>query len=240
MSSKESAMNKKLPQHVAIIPDGNRRWARSQGKPVISGHERAINKTFPDLVNRGLELGIPYMTFWFFSTENWQRSPEEVQGLMTLFRTQLALRIDELAKKDVRFKVIGRLEDFDDDIQKKMRELIERTKDKKKMTLTWALSYGGRDEILRAVNKIWQKRGEKSAPCEISLAELEANLDTVGLPDPDLIIRTSNEQRLSGFMPWQSVYSEFYFAQKNFPEFSVVDFNEALTDYSNRGRRFGK
>ena len=230
-----------LPKHIAIICDGNRRWARAKGLPVFEGHRQATNKVFDKLVDHAAKRGIKYLTFWIFSTENWSRDKKEVEGLMNLFRWFFDNRINEFKKKNVRFNMIGNLEDFPPDIRKRIRDGMEKTKDCNKITVTLAMSYGGRDELARAMRKIAKKveAGEVEIK-QINPQLISDNLDTVGIPDPELIIRTSHEQRLSGFLLWQSEYSEFYFPKFNFPDFTAEKFDEALEEFADRGRRFGK
>lgn len=232
--------NLQLPKHIAIICDGNRRWARFRNLPVFKGHEFAVNQTIEDLVNKGLELGIEYMTFWIFSTENWNRDKKEVEWLMNLFRKLFDQKIDQYSKKGVRVRHIGNKDGLAPDIQQKIDDGEERTKDNRKMTVVTALNYGGRDEIVRANRRMYEKiqNGEFSIDdlTEESFAQF---LDTADMPDPDLIIRTSGEQRLSGFMSWQMQYSELYFPEVPFPEFTGDELEKAIEVFQNRDRRFG-
>jgi undecaprenyl diphosphate synthase len=227
--------DKNIPKHVAIICDGNRRWAREHGLPVFEGHRRAVDKVFDELIDAAVEKGVKYLTFWIFSTENWQRDKKEVEGLMNLFRWFFDKRINEFKKKNVRFNMIGNLDHFEKDIQKRITDGMEKTKDCSKITVTLAMSYGGRDELTRAVNKIIDQGIKKVTPEIIS-----KNLDTDNIPDPEFIIRTSGENRMSGFLLWQSDYAEFYFPEYHFPEFDKKKFDEALAVFASRKRRFGK
>ncbi|NCN87752.1 MAG: di-trans,poly-cis-decaprenylcistransferase [Candidatus Pacebacteria bacterium] len=227
--------DKNIPKHVAIICDGNRRWAREHGLPIFEGHRRAVDKVFDELIDAAAEKGVKYLTFWIFSTENWQRDKQEVEGLMNLFRWFFDKRIKEFKQKNIRFNMIGNLDHFEKDIQKRIVDGMEKTKDCSKITVTLAMSYGGRDELTRAVNKIIDQGIEKVTPEIIS-----QNLDTSNIPDPEFIIRTSGENRMSGFLLWQSEYAEFYFPEYNFPEFDKNKFAEALEVYASRKRRFGK
>ncbi len=225
-----------IPSHIAIICDGNRRWARSHKLEVFKGHEHAVNKVFEPLIDHAAKLGIRYITFWIFSTENWQRDKKEVEGLMNLFRSFFDKQIEELHKKDVRVNMIGNILDFPEDIQKRIKKGIEDTKSNKKITVTLAMSYGGRDEIVRAMEKARRQKPK----AKITEDFVSSMLDTAGMPDPELIVRTSGEQRLSGFMLWQSEYSEFYFPEWHFPEFTPKRLDECVEELNRRKRRFGK
>jgi len=242
----------KIPRHVAIIMDGNRRWAKKRGLPTFMGHKRVVDGVLEPLVEHAADLGIEYLTFWTWSTENWNRSRFEVGAIMKLFRLALKKYGQKLVKKGARIRVIGNLEGFPKDIREGVEELVEESAKNKKITLVFALNYGGRDEILRAINKLLEdkskipptasqfRRAGKNQKLKITEKELEKYLDTVGMPDPDLIIRTGGEQRLSGFMPWQSVYSEFYFPETLMPDFASEELDRAIEEYQRRNRRFGK
>ncbi len=219
----------KIPKHVGIIMDGNRRWAKKRGLTAIAGHAMAVDKVAEDLSERAGELGVEYLTLWAFSTENWDRDKQEVAGIMKLFRKALSSKIEKFVEQGAKLQMIGDMSRFDEDIQEGMKKAEEASKNNTKITVTFALNYGGRDEILRAVEKS-RENGES----------LENNLDTVGMPDPDLIIRTGGEKRLSGFLTWQSVYAELYFTDLLFPDFSPAEFDKALEEYERRQRRFGK
>ena len=229
-----------IPKHVAIICDGNRRWAKSKGLPAFEGHRRAVDKVFDELIEAAVDKGVKYLTFWIFSTENWQRDKEEVKGLMKLFRWFFDNRINEFKKKNVRFNMIGNLDHFEDDIQKRIKDGMEKTKECNKITVTLAMSYGGRDELTRAMQKINDKIEMGDIKGKITSELISNNLDTANIPDPEFIIRTSGEHRMSGFLMWQSEYSEFYFPQYHFPEFDKEKFDEAIDVFSSRKRRFGK
>jgi len=218
-----------IPKHVAIIMDGNRRWARQHGLSVIKGHRKVAEEMIERLADFAIIKGINHLTLWAFSTENWQRSQEEVTGIMDLFRETFATSAERLHKKEVRVAVIGDLSRFPKDIQNGVNFWIKETKNNKKLIVTFALNYGGRDEIQRAV-KIGQENFEQF-------------LDTkkmIDLPDPDLLIRPGGEKRLSGFLTWQTVYSELYFTDVLMPDFDEQEFDKALKDYGLRQRRFGK
>lgn len=227
--------------HLAIVCDGNRRWAKEHNLPPFEGHKRAVEQVFDELIEASSARGIKYLTFWIFSTENWQRDKLEVEGLMNLFRWFFDKRINEFKKKNIRFKMIGNLEHFATDIQKRIVDGMEMTKDCDKITVTLAMSYGGRDELVRAVKKIAnQVKSDVLDPQIIDAKTIAVNLDTIDVPDPDLIVRTSGEQRLSGFLLWQCEYSELYFPSWHFPEFDAKKLDECLEVFSQRKRRFGK
>lgn len=235
------------PTHVAIIMDGNRRWATSRGLAAVMGHDKAVRDVIEPIVDRAIELGIKFLTFWAFSTENWKRDKTEIQALMRLFREGLDKLGSKLHQKGVRLNIIGEMEKFPDDIQKKAARYVESSRGNKKITVSFALNYGGRDEILRAIRKLLTEI-LKGPTLQISRSDLEKLiseqsfarfLDTAGLLDPDLIIRTGGEMRLSGYFPWQSVYSELYFTNTLWPDFTPAEFDKAIADYENRERRFG-
>lgn len=221
------------PQHIAIIMDGNRRWARKLGLPVLSGHQKVADEVLEPLVEHAAKCGVRFITFWAFSTENWQREKSEVEGIMRIFRHVIGKRWQRLHEKGVRVRVIGDMSKFAPDIQDSLRKVIEQTKDNKKITAIFALNYGGRDEIVRAIHKLDRTKTIKES-------DLAAVLDTAGIPDPELIIRTGGEQRLSGFLLWQSEYSELYFPSFYMPEFTPEKLDEAIEEYASRQRRFGK
>lgn len=226
-----------LLKHVAIIMDGNRRWARKHGLPVVMGHKKVVEERVEELINHAGKLGIPFITFWAFSTENWEREADEVSGIMNLFRWAFEHKAKKLVEQGARLRVIGDISRFDADLQQGMKKWMEESKSNENITVTFALNYGGRDEILRAIHKI-QLSNDKLQ--KITEQEFNMYLDTAGMPDPDLIIRTSGEQRLSGFMPWQSVYSEFYFTEKLMPDFGKEELDRAMEEYARRERRRGR
>ena len=231
-----------LPEHIAIIMDGNRRWAARNRLKAIDGHNYVVEKILEPLVAECAELGIPYLTLWAFSTENWTREKQEVDGIMRVFRKALDHKIEELMEKGVRFKIIGCIEAFPEDICSKLKMIVLKSAANKKITVNLALNYGGRDEIVRAVKKTIETLSlQDKSHDEPTLVKslLESSLDTFGQPDPDLIIRTGGVQRLSGFMSWQSAYSELYFTDILMPEFSVPQLHQALEDFGKRERRFG-
>lgn len=224
-----------LPQHIGIIMDGNRRWARQHKLAALQGHEYVANQVIEPLVDRCIELAIPFITLWAFSTENWRRDQQEVAGLMNLFRQAFSKNAARLHQKGVRLRAIGDLSRFPADIQKNIAEWVETSRDNDKVTVTFALNYGGRDEILRAMEKVATEKNSQSWSEE----DISQALDTAGIPDPDLIIRPGGEQRLSGFLTWQSIYSELYFTDVLMPDFSPAELDKALADFSHRQRRFG-
>ncbi len=224
-----------VPAHIAIIMDGNRRWAREHRLPVLEGHRRVTDKILEPLIEHAADRGVNYMTFWAWSTENWQRDRREVTGVMRLFRHVIKKRWQRLREKGVRVRAIGDLSKFPIDIKKALEDVVEQTKDNKKITAVFALNYGGRDEIIRAIKKVISDKRKV-----ISEKEFLGYLDTVEIPDPELVIRTGGEQRLSGFLPWQSVYSEFYFPAWYMPEFTPQRLDEAIAEFGRRKRRFGK
>lgn len=229
----------KMPDHIGIIMDGNRRWAKAMGKPAGFGHKQGA-KALENIVRYANKIGLKYLTVFAFSTENWKRAEEEVNGLMMLLQTYL----DEYSKRadteNIRVKVIGDISALSEGMQKSIKKCIERTKDNTGVTFSIALNYGGRDEIVKATMKIAEeiKQG-KIEPTEIDEKIVEQHLYTAELPDLDLIIRTSGEIRLSGFLMWRSTYAEFYFIQKNWPDFTEQDLDDAIEEYSKRNRKFG-
>ena len=224
--------------HVAIIPDGNRRWAKKRGLLSFEGHRNAAQKVVPNLIKKAGELGIKYFTIWAMSTENFnKRSKLELNGLFTLMKILYKLRFKEIKKNGIKVKIIGDISKFPKDIQKLIEKVLTETAENKKATLIFALNYGGRDEIVRAINKISNIQYPIS---NLNTENFSQFLDTDGIPDPDLIIRTGGEKRLSGFLPWQSVYSELYFSNLYFPDFDKHELEKAIQDYSLRKRRFGR
>lgn len=230
-------MNRELltnvPQHIAIIMDGNRRWAKEHGLPVLAGHQKVADEILEPLVEHAAKRGIKYITFWAFSTENWQRDKNEIEGIMRIFRHVIHRRWARLHEKGVRVKVIGDLSKFASDIRTSLARVVEQTQNNTKITAVFALNYGGRDEIVRAIKKIPNTQ-------TITESEFSQYLDTAGIPDPELIVRTGGEERLSGFLLWQSEYSELYFPSWFMPEFTPDKLEEVLAQYYRRNRRFGK
>ncbi|MCA9369966.1 MAG: di-trans,poly-cis-decaprenylcistransferase [Pseudomonadales bacterium] len=220
-------------QHVAIIMDGNRRWARSRGLPGLKGHEYVVEERLEELCDACIEQGIAYVTMWAFSTENWSRDDAEIEGLMALFRRVCEEEFEALHNKGVQIRTIGNLDAFPPDITQSVTAWVEKTKKNSAITVIFALNYGGRDELVRAFEK---SNAQDLSPSEASIAQ---SLDTAGIPDPELIIRPGGQQRLSGFLPWQSVYSELYFTDVLMPDFDRYELKKALAEYSRRKRTFG-
>ncbi|MBI3954719.1 di-trans,poly-cis-decaprenylcistransferase [Candidatus Collierbacteria bacterium] len=222
--------------HVAIIMDGNRRWAKNQGLEAVAGHHRAAENVIEPLIDACVKRGIPYITFWAFSTENWKRDKEEISELFNIFRFALGTLAAKFIRQGAKLRILGDINRFPQDIAKKSLELINKSQKNNAITVTFALNYGGRDEILRAVKKMLT---DKIPPDTLTENLFSSYLDTTGIPDPDLIIRTGGERRLSGYLPWQSVYSELYFTPTLFPDFTPEELDKALSDYLTRDRRFG-
>jgi len=227
--------------HVAIICDGNRRWAKSKGWKPFQGHQYAVDNVFEDLITTAVKNNIKFITFWVFSTENWQRESTEVEGLLQLFRVFFDRKINSFDQKGIKFKMIGDSNKFPTDIQEKISAAQEKTKQNATITVSLAMNYGGRDEIIRATKKIAEDV-EKGLITSSSINdELFASyLDTDGMPDPEMIVRTSGDYRLSGFLPWQGVYSELFFVETPFPEFNGEKLSAVIEEFSSRQRRFGK
>jgi len=228
------------PQHVAIIMDGNGRWAKARGLPRVAGHRRGADAVRRVVRGAG-ELGIPVLTLFAFSTENWARPADEVADLMGLLRHYLRSELDELRKNGARLRVIGNREGLAADIVRDIADAEDMTAGNARIDVNICINYGSRDEILRATRRLAQRvaAGEISAD-GIDQKSFERELLTAGLPDPDLVIRTSGEQRLGGFLLWQSAHSEFYFCEAYWPDFRRVDFLRAIRAFSQRNRRFGK
>lgn len=220
---------KNIPHHLAIIIDGNRRWAKKKGLSSFGGHKKGFDNTVK-IGEYCHNIGIKILTLYCFSTENWKRSKKEVSYLMKLLSLGLDRHVKKSVEKGIKIKIIGQKEKLSKKLQEKIRKAEKVTKRNGNGILNLAISYGGRAEIIQAVQKIKGKITEK---------KLNDNLWTAGLPDPDLIIRTGGEKRLSNFLPWQSVYSELYFTNKFWPEFTEKDLDRALEDYAARRRRFG-
>ena len=222
--------------HIAIMMDGNRRWARARGLDPVKGHEYAANHTIEPLIEKCVELKIPYITFWAFSTENWKRDEKEVKGILDIFRVAFGTLALRFISRGAKLKLLGDMSRFPEDIAKKSFDMISKSSKNDKITVSFALNYGGRDEITRAIKKIVI---EKIPAEDINETVISDHLDTAGMPDPDLVIRTGGEQRLSGYLPWQSVYSELYFTPVFFPDFTPEELQKALDHFAVRDRRFG-
>ena len=228
-----------VPAHVAIILDGNGRWAKEKGMPRNYGHMQGA-KAVEDILVDARDLGIKYLTVYAFSTENWSRPEAEVSALMTILRNYLKTSIKKSMKNNVRCRVIGERAALSEDIQKAINELEDATKDNTGLTFTIAINYGSRDEITRAVRKVAEKvAAGELAPADITEQMIAQNLDTNFLPDPDLLIRTCNEQRISNYLLWQCAYTEFYYTPVAWPDFNKDELIKAIESYSGRTRKFG-
>ena len=234
MSLQEQIDLSKLPKHVAIIMDGSGRWAKKRMLPRIVGHNNGV-KTVRKIVEFAAKLNIQVLTLYAFSTENWQRPKDEVSGIMTLLKTYLKSELNTLIENQVSLRVSGDISKMSDDIQKELKDAMDKTKDLKGLVLNVALNYGSRQEILMACKSLIDK-GIKN-PTE---KDFEDCLYTRGLPDPDLLIRTSNEKRISNFLLWQIAYTEIYITDVLWPDFNEEEFCKAILDYQKRDRRFGK
>ncbi|HIZ81038.1 MAG TPA: isoprenyl transferase [Candidatus Mediterraneibacter pullistercoris] len=229
----------KVPQHIAIILDGNGRWAKSKGMPRNYGHAQG-SKNVERICEEAWRMGVKYLTVYAFSTENWNRPDGEVAALMKLLRNYMKTCLKTAEKNDMKIRVIGDIDPLDNDIKSRIRELEAATVNNGGLNFTIALNYGSRDEITRAAKKMAQDCAEgRLKPDEISESVFESYLDTHGVPDPDLMIRTSGEQRLSNYMLWQLAYAEFYFTDVPWPDFTKEELVKAIEEYNHRHRRFG-
>ncbi len=229
-----------MPQHVAIILDGNGRWAKSKGMPRNYGHVQGA-KTVEVICEEAYRMGIQYLTVYAFSTENWSRPKEEVDALMKLLRNYMKTCLSTAKKNRMCVRVLGDKTGLDEDIRKRIAQLEESTRDNDGLHFQIALNYGGRDEIVRAVKRMVEKanKGEISAE-DVTEQYLSDMLDTHGLPEPDLLIRTCNEQRISNFLLWQLAYTEFYFTPAAWPDFTKEELVKAVEAYNRRDRRYGR
>lgn len=228
-----------VPQHIAIILDGNGRWAKAKGMPRNYGHAQG-SKNVEKICEEAWRMGIKYLTVYAFSTENWNRPKAEVDALMTLLRNYMKTCLKTAAKNDMKIRVIGDKKPLDDDIKNRIEELEEATKNNGGLNFTIALNYGSRDEMIRAARKIGQDCAEgKLNPEEITEEVFSSYLDTAGIPDPDLLIRTSGEQRLSNYLLWQLAYTEFYFTDVPWPDFNKKELEKAIEQFNRRDRRYG-
>ena len=229
----------KVPQHIAIILDGNGRWAKSKGMPRNYGHAQG-SKNVERICEEAWRMGIKYLTVYAFSTENWNRPASEVSALMTLLRNYMKTCLKTAAKNDMKIRVIGDIEPLDDDIKNRIRDLESATVNNGGLNFTIALNYGSRDELIRAARKMARDCADgKLEADDIDESVFESYLDTHGIPDPDLMIRTSGEQRLSNYLLWQLAYSEFYFTDVPWPDFTKEELVKAIEEYNHRHRRFG-
>lgn len=238
-SKKSNELPSVLPEHIAIIMDGNGRWAKKRGLPRTAGHKRGANN-FRTIANYLNDIGVKYMTFYAFSTENWKRSKDEVDTIMELFKDYLNEALDRLNETNMRMIFIGDKSVLNDEIRALMERIETESAKNDGTVVNMAINYGGRQEITYACKEIAQKvKSGELNPEDISEDTISANIFTKGQPDPDLIIRPSGEYRLSNFLIWQSAYSEFWFDNVLWPDFTIKDMNRALNDYASRQRRFG-
>ncbi len=228
-----------IPSHIAIIMDGNGRWASQHHLPRLSGHE-AGRKSVKAVAQAAIDHGVRYLTLYAFSVENWQRPRDEVQGLMGLLRGVIREELNEMGKEGIRLRTIGRPQDLPEAVREELEGAIERTKENNRLDLILALSYGSRVEISEAMQAMGREvKAGKLDPEKITEETVSANLYTKGIPDPDLLIRTSGEMRISNFMLWQISYAEIYVTPVLWPDFGKDEFAKALADYAGRERRFG-
>ena len=229
-----------IPNHIAIILDGNGRWAKAKGMPRAYGHKQG-SKNVEDMCEIMDDIGVKYFTVYAFSTENWKRPDKEVTGIMTLLRNYLKTGIKRANKNNMRIRILGDIGRLDEDLQKSIKETEEATAGNTGLQFQMALNYGSRDEIRRGVTKIARRiAAGEIKPEDITEDMISDSLDTKGVPDPDLLIRTSGEQRLSNYLLWQCAYTEFYFTDKHWPDFDKDELMKAIENYNNRDRRYGK
>ena len=240
MSLKQQIDPQKLPWHVAIIMDGNGRWAKKKGFLRSIGHENGVD-ALRRIATSSAKLGIRYLTVYAFSSENWNRPRSEVNALMSLLVSSLKKELKTLTENEIRLKAIGKIENLPGKCQNELNEVILKTAGFEKMTLSLALSYGSKEELTDATRQIAQEIAEgRIKPEDIDESLIEQHLYTSGMPDPDLLIRTGGEKRVSNYLLWQIAYSEFYFSPKLWPDFDDEDLYEAILSYQDRERRFGK
>jgi undecaprenyl diphosphate synthase len=235
MAKKSTASRPRIPIHVAIIMDGNGRWALSRGLPRLAGH-RAGTENLRRIITACVEFGVKYLTIYAFSTENWGRPREEVEGLMHILEDVIDRELEELNQEGVQLRHIGRLERLNPTLQEKVLEAIDLTKGNDRLVLNVAFNYGGRDEIVYAIQKMIT---DGIRPEKVTSDLIGTYLFTAGVPDPDLIIRTSGELRVSNFLIWQGAYSEWYVTSVYWPDFNKEEFRKALDTYASRDRRYG-
>jgi undecaprenyl diphosphate synthase len=238
LKDKEHIDLQHLPSHVAIIMDGNGRWAKKRGLPRIVGHEYGV-RSVREITEAAAELGVPYLTLYTFSKENWNRPAIEISGLMGLLVRTIRKEINTLIEKNIRLQTIGDIQSLPADVYRELLEAIEKTKNNSRMTLILALNYSARWDILNAVKTAIKNSGEVS-PENITEETFKQYLSTKEWPDPEFIIRTSGEFRISNFLLWEAAYAELFFSPVFWPEFSKKHFYDAIADYQNRERRFGK
>ncbi|RKD24689.1 isoprenyl transferase [Ammoniphilus oxalaticus] len=229
----------KIPSHIAIIMDGNGRWARKRGLPRVAGH-RAGMRTVREITRAASDLGVKYLTLYAFSTENWKRPKDEVEFLMRLPQEYLLTELEELIEQNVQVRMLGKQEQLPNDTLDAVYQAQERTKENTGLILNFALNYGSRDELLHAIQQIASEAQSGNLnPEDITAQALNRFLYTAGMPDPDLLIRTSGELRLSNFMLWQLAYAEMFFCEVLWPDFSKEEFYKAISEYQHRNRRYG-
>ena len=228
----------KLPKHIAVIMDGNGRWAGLRGLPRVAGH-RAGMESVREIVETSAKLGLEVVTLYAFSVENWKRPRSEVRTLMNLLKEYVRRELDSIRESNIRFRVIGRTLDLQPSVQTVLRQAEDNTKDNSGMLLQVALNYSGRAELVDAMNRIIAERGEKESHNPVTEEQLSEYLYTAGIPDPDLLIRTSGEMRISNFLLWQIAYSEIYITSTLWPDFRRKDLLEAIVEFQRRNRRYG-
>lgn len=234
-SEMDSADLNNVPRHVAIIMDGNGRWAKARGLPRVAGH-RAGTENLRTIIRASAKLGIEYLTLYAFSTENWSRPRSEITGLMHILSDVIDREMEALHEEGARLIHIGHLEGLSPALQEKVKQAMELTRDNRRITIVLAFNYGGRDEIIHAVR---QMLADQVSPDNVDETLISNYMFTAGIPDPDLVIRTSGEQRTSNFLVWQSVYAEWYFPKVYWPDFNEEELRKAVEDYAQRERRFG-
>lgn len=231
--------DQKIPRHVAIVMDGNGRWAKARRLPAIAGHRAGATAT-QNIVRRAAERGVEYVTLYTFSVENWRREAQWIDDFMGLIRWYFGSHVEELMKNNVRIRAVGDLSPFPQDVQKLMHDIIQKTANNKGITVNLALGHSGRDDIRRAVQKIAARvKAGDLQPQDIDEACISEHLDTAGMPDPDLFIRTSGELRISNFLLWNISYTECVFTSQLWPDFTPDDFDHALQEFQTRQRRYG-
>ncbi len=236
MASDETKQSfEKIPQHIAIIMDGNGRWAKERGMPRVAGH-RAGTENLRTIIRSGAKFGIKYLTLYAFSTENWSRPRAEIEGLMHILSDVIDRELNELNEEGARLMHIGHLDGLPNALRKKVEHAIELTKDNRRITIVLAFNYGGRDEIVHAIKKMLE---DDVDPQAVDTDLVSQYMFTEGIPDPDLVIRTSGEHRTSNFLTWQTVYSEWYFPEVYWPDFDEEELRKAIKEYESRDRRFG-
>jgi undecaprenyl diphosphate synthase len=240
VSLKEQIDIDRLPKHIAVIMDGNGRWAKQRGESRVFGHRNGV-KAIRETSEACAELGVKYLTVYAFSTENWSRPVTEVSALMTLLLKTINVELKTLLKNDIRLAAIGDINSLPKGVAKQLKDAIEKTAHCQRMQLTLALSYSGKDELVRVAKVIAADvKAGKIAVDGIDEKLIAAHLDTAAIPDPELLIRTSGEKRVSNFLLWQLAYAEFYFTETFWPDFDKEELYKAIVEYQNRERRFGK